>query len=189
DRGFVVVEHVHLAPDPVPALLSSMLSDPAAPRLVLTADPVDGIRPPVRELLARCPGQVRVPALRQRIRELGDLAAALAQELGRPDLRLGPSALTALSERSWPGNLAELRAVLAAVPVRESPLPVRREDLPVDYRATSRVSRLGGRERAEREAIIEALRESGGNKVHAAAQLGISRTTLYSRIRALGIAG
>ncbi|EME65034.1 Fis family transcriptional regulator [Rhodococcus ruber BKS 20-38] len=189
DRGFVVVEHVHLAPDPVPALLSSMLSDPAAPRLVLTADPLDDIRPPVRELLARCPGQVRVPALRQRIRELGDLAAALAQELGRGDLRLGPSALTALSERSWPGNLAELRAVLAAVPVRESPLPVRREDLPVDYRATSRVSRLGGRERAEREAIIEALRESGGNKVHAAAQLGISRTTLYSRIRALGIAG
>ncbi|MDO1479021.1 sigma-54-dependent Fis family transcriptional regulator [Rhodococcus ruber] len=189
DGGAVVVEHVHLAPNPVLALLSSMLSDPGPARLVLTADPLDVLRPPVRELLARCPGQVRVPALRHRIRELGDLACALAQELGRPDLRLGPSALTALSERSWPGNLAELRAALAAVPVRESPLPARREDLPVDYRATSRVSRLGGRERAEREAIIEALRDSGGNKVHAAAQLGISRTTLYSRIRALGIAG
>ncbi|OOL30053.1 Fis family transcriptional regulator, partial [Rhodococcus rhodochrous] len=189
DGGVVVVEHVHLAPDPVLALLSSMLSDPAAARLVLTADPLDDVRPPVRELLARCPGQVRVPALRQRIRELGDLASALARELDRPDLRLGPSALTALSERSWPGNLAELRAVLAAIPERESPLPVRVEDLPVEYRATSRVSRLGGRERAEREAIIEALRESGGNKVHAAARLGISRTTLYSRIRALGIAG
>ncbi|ANZ24357.1 Fis family transcriptional regulator [Rhodococcus sp. WB1] len=189
DGGVVVVEHVHLAPDPVLALLSSMLSDPAAARLVLTADPLDDVRPTVRELLARCPGQVRVPALRQRIRELGDLASALARELDRPDLRLGPSALTALSERSWPGNLAELRAVLAAIPERESPLPVRVEDLPVEYRATSRVSRLGGRERAEREAIIEALRESGGNKVHAAARLGISRTTLYSRIRALGIAG
>lgn len=49
------------------------------------------------------------------------------------------------------------------------------------------MARLGGRERAERDAIVEALNESGGNKVHAAARLGISRTTLYSRIRALDI--
>ncbi|WFR73862.1 helix-turn-helix domain-containing protein [Prescottella defluvii] len=61
------------------------------------------------------------------------------------------------------------------------------EDLPEDYRAPGRVARLGGRERAERDAIIEALQESHGNKVHAAARLGISRTTLYSRIRALDI--
>ena len=50
------------------------------------------------------------------------------------------------------------------------------------------MAKLGGLERAEREAIIDALRDSGGNKVHAAAALGISRTTLYSRIKALGIA-
>ncbi len=177
----VVVEHVHVAPDPVLRLLVSVLE--SGPRFVFTSDPLDTVREPVRELLTRCVGRVRIPALRHRIREIGDLAASLADELGRPDIRLGPGAVAALAGRSWPGNLAELRAVLAGIPERESSLPLRAEDLAPEYRSTGRVAKLGGLERAEREAIIDALRDSGGNKVHAAAGLGISRTTLYSRIK------
>ncbi|WP_225625968.1 helix-turn-helix domain-containing protein [Streptomyces werraensis] len=40
-------------------------------------------------------------------------------------------------------------------------------------------------ERAEQDAIVAALRASGSNKLHAARWLGISRTTLYSRMRTL----
>lgn len=183
----VLIEHVHLAPDSVLALIASLVANPAGPRIVMTSDPVDTVPPAARDLLARCGNQVSVPALRHRIRELDGLVAALADQLGRADLRLGPSALAALSEHAWPGNLVELRAVLAGLSDRPDGGVVRVEDLPEDYRAPGRIARLGGRERAERDAIVEALSESGGNKVHAAARLGISRTTLYSRIRALDI--
>lgn len=183
----VLIEHVHLAPDSVLALIASLVANPAGPRIVMTSDPMDTVPPAARDLLARCGNQVSVPALRHRIRELDGLVAALADQLGRADLRLGPSALAALSEHAWPGNLVELRAVLAGLPDRPDGGVVRVEDLPEDYRAPGRIARLGGRERAERDAIVEALSESGGNKVHAAARLGISRTTLYSRIRALDI--
>ncbi|NKR94800.1 Fis family transcriptional regulator [Rhodococcus hoagii] len=183
----VLIEHVHLAPDSVLALIASLVANPAGPRIVMTSDPVDTVPPAARDLLARCGNQVSVPALRHRIRELDGLVGALADQLGRSDLRLGPSALAALSEHAWPGNLVELRAVLAGLPDRPDGGVVRVEDLPEDYRAPGRIARLGGRERAERDAIVEALSESGGNKVHAAARLGISRTTLYSRIRALDI--
>ncbi|WP_137724960.1 sigma-54-dependent Fis family transcriptional regulator [Prescottella subtropica] len=184
---WVLVEHVHLAPDPVLALLSSLVAAGDGPRPVLTSDPPVTVRRPVRDLLARCGAQVAVPALRQRIRELPALVTALVHDLGREGLRMGPSALTALSEHTWPGNLTELRAVLAGLPARPPAGAIRAVDLPEEYRGSGRVARLGGRERAERDAIIEALQESHGNKVHAAARLGISRTTLYSRIRALEI--
>ncbi|WP_223838513.1 helix-turn-helix domain-containing protein [Saccharopolyspora pogona] len=60
-------------------------------------------------------------------------------------------------------------------------------DLPAGYRDAGRTARLTGRERAERDAIVEALRATGGNKVHAAQRLGISRTTVYSRMRVFGL--
>lgn len=185
--SYVLIEHVHLAPESVLALVASLVANPAGPRIVVTSDPVDTVPPTARDLLARCGNQVAVPALRHRIRELDGLVTALARELGRADLGIGPSASAALSEHAWPGNLVELRAVLAGLPDRPDGGVIRVEDLPEDYRAPGRVARLGGRERAERDAIVEALSESGGNKVHAAARLGISRTTLYSRIRALDI--
>jgi transcriptional regulator of acetoin/glycerol metabolism len=46
-----------------------------------------------------------------------------------------------------------------------------------------------GLEQAERQAIVAALAAAEGNKSTAATALGISRTTLYARIRALGIIG
>ena len=60
-------------------------------------------------------------------------------------------------------------------------------DLPQAYRTTTRTRNLAGRERAERIAIIEALKVHDGNKARAAKDLGISRTTLYACMRALKI--
>ncbi|HQV16900.1 MAG TPA: helix-turn-helix domain-containing protein, partial [Gordonia sp. (in: high G+C Gram-positive bacteria)] len=51
----------------------------------------------------------------------------------------------------------------------------------------TRAGRLLGRERAERQAIISALDAADRNKSRAAKALGISRTTLYTRMRALDI--
>ena len=57
-------------------------------------------------------------------------------------------------------------------------------DLPETHRSTTREKQLAGRERAEREAIIRALVGCDGNKAKASKELGVSRTTLYARMRA-----
>ncbi|MPZ04319.1 transcriptional regulator, partial [Micrococcus luteus] len=59
-------------------------------------------------------------------------------------------------------------------------------ELPASHRGEGTVPLLG-LERAEREAIIDALESAGGNKVRAAAALGVSRATLYRRLRTLRI--
>jgi transcriptional regulator of acetoin/glycerol metabolism len=137
-------------------------------------------------MIARCPERIAVPPLRQRLGELPEIAQAMLDEI-EPGLSLTSTALEALVAGEWPGNLTELRVVLTRTARDRASTRLGLADLPDAYRTSSRVSRLAGRERAERQAIIDALQECGGNKVHAAAKLGISRSTLYSRIRALEV--
>jgi transcriptional regulator of acetoin/glycerol metabolism len=124
--------------------------------------------------------------LRQRSREFADIAQAILDSL-EPGIRLTASTIEALVAREWPGNLAELSVVLRTAVRRRTSANIAVSDLPESYRTPPRVTRLAGRERAERQAIIDALQECGGNKVHAANALGISRSTLYTRMRALDI--
>ena len=60
-------------------------------------------------------------------------------------------------------------------------------DLPEGYRGRARCRTLTPIEQAQRDAIVDALRVTKGNKKDAAKRLGISRTTLYSAIRTFGI--
>ena len=97
----------------------------------------------------------------------------------------------------WPGNVRELenaveRAVILLrgdhVTEKELPLsitePYQQEDGPVSTPAPS----IGNRslEDVEREAILEALDEAGGNKSKAARKLGITRKTLHSKLKKYG---
>ncbi|UQE74493.1 Fis family transcriptional regulator [Gordonia sp. PP30] len=171
-------------------LLAAVAGRSAAdPALVVVTGPPDSLSPSASALVARCRRRTTLPPLRQRPTEL----AALGQEILRArDVRLTLStdASDALVSQEWPGNLREFATVLseAADAARaRGARTVDVADLPDGYRSTSRVSRLLGLEQAERLAIVEALDAASGNKSHAAKRLGISRTTLYARIRALGI--
>lgn len=194
-RGDVlVVEQVQLLPESVHPLLAEALTG-AGPRIVLTGCPEPDLPRPVAALVARCPERVELPPLRQRRAELSDIAQAMVDDIA-PGARLTASTLEALGAAQWPGNLAELTVVLgkaaataAAKAAGSERIRIAVADLPARCRTTDRVTRLGGRERAERQAIVDALAECGGNKVHAAAQLGISRSTLYTRMRALDVTG
>ncbi|MFF0815713.1 sigma-54-dependent Fis family transcriptional regulator [Rhodococcus sp. NPDC003318] len=202
----LVVEQVQLLPESVHPLLAGALAG-TGPRIVLTACPEPDLPRPVAALVARCPERVVLPPLRQRRAELPDIAQVMLDEIA-PGARLTASAIEALGAAQWPGNLAELTVVLDKAVARaraaksaadgaardpsrsvgnRAPLRITVADLPARCRTSDRVTRLGGRERAERQAIVDALTECGGNKVHAAAQLGISRSTLYTRMRALDI--
>lgn len=191
DRGVpLVIDGVDLLDDRSITLLGTAIGTATtdAP-IVLVSGPRDRAGSQIGALLARCTTGIELAPLRQRSAELGALAAAALTGLDE-HVRLSGAATDALLSQDWPGNFVELHAVLheAARSTRaRASRVIEPSDLPAAYRTTSRVAHLSGREQAERAAIVEALDHAGGNKVHAARNLGISRTTLYSRMRALDI--
>ncbi|MCJ0903980.1 helix-turn-helix domain-containing protein [Rhodococcus sp. ARC_M6] len=185
--GTVVIEQVQLLPDSVVPLVADLIdSSVDGLRILLTSGPAPELPPTTAALMSRCTFRIGIAPLRDRRSEVPDLAQAMLDGI-QPDLRLTASAVEALSAADWPGNLAELRVVLTRAAEERSSNRIDVADLPEEYRTTAKVSRLAGREKAERQAIIGALKDCGGNKVHASAQLGISRSTLYTRMRALDI--
>jgi hypothetical protein len=100
---------------------------------------------------------------------------------------MSPAALQALMRWSWPGNLTELVDTVTGL-VRDVPGPViERRHLPARIRDASPRRQLTLIEEAERSAIVRALQECAGNKSEAATLLGIGRTTLYRRLKQLGL--
>jgi formate hydrogenlyase transcriptional activator len=144
-----------------------------------------------------------IPPLRDRIDDLPALATRFARQcarrLGRPAPTIPPATMNALKRWSWPGNIRELQNVIerAVIQSVDSRLEVSLHDLQPRYRpggtkprpaaAPSPVTTLHD---AEREAILRALRDSGGviaGPTGAAARLGLRRTTLHSKMQRLGI--
>jgi transcriptional regulator of acetoin/glycerol metabolism len=102
-------------------------------------------------------------------------------------LQLMPSAVAALVAHSWPGNLRELHAVLEHATQRRWGQVIALKDLPDGYRSEVPDRPLAPLDQAQRDVIIATLQRLDGNKVQAARELGLSRTTLYARMKALRI--
>ncbi|MFE5909310.1 sigma-54-dependent Fis family transcriptional regulator [Streptomyces wedmorensis] len=194
----VLIEDVQLLPPELVTQAARLLRSrdsgdgPAdtGPWTVLTSAPVPRLPSEHAALAARCLTRIELPPLRARHEELPSLVSELLRRL-RPEarLRFTPGALEALAAHPWPGNLHELREVLLHVLDHRSAGDVTARDLPPALRAAPRVRRLSMLERAEYETIVAALRDCADNKVHTARRLGMSRATLYRRMRALGIDG
>lgn len=186
--GAVVVDGLEQLDDALLGLVGAHAASRRPPYVVLVSAPRDELTGRAAALAATCLDPVVVLPLAQRAGELGTLVAAMLRDLGAdPSLHLVPSALRVLAAHPWPGNLAELRAVVAHVADRRHSGGATVDDLPEAYRAGGPSRPLTPLARAERDAIAAALREHGGNKLRAARSLGISRTTLYAKVRALGI--
>jgi transcriptional regulator of acetoin/glycerol metabolism len=102
-------------------------------------------------------------------------------------LRLSAGALRVLLDWDWPGNLRELRTVLEAAASRRSAGDVLDTDVALAARPRSARGARTPLEHAERDTIRAALDRARGNKSIAASELGIGRTTLYRKLRELGI--
>jgi two-component system response regulator AtoC len=141
---------------------------------------------------------VNVPALRQRPEDVEPLAfyfvEQLARELRRDPPSLTPDAIQILESYHWPGNVRELRNVLERVMILEDTQEIRAEHLPLELRGHSPASISGDYvfdlpaggvdlENVERDLIVQALARSGGNVVHAARLIGLSRDTLRYRMK------
>lgn len=106
---------------------------------------------------------------------------------------LSEEAFEALQSYRWPGNVRELRNVIEyAFVVGEGEVlaygdlpPELRGEGPVDSREVDRGGGESGR--SERQEIVAALRAAGGSREEAAIALGISRTTLWRRMKEYGI--
>jgi transcriptional regulator of acetoin/glycerol metabolism len=160
----------------------------AAARVVLTATRPHG-RP--GGLLDEARAALAVPPLRDRAADLPGLVDDLLGELAPADgprPRCTAQALTALRTQPWPGNVRELRRVLATALVTAMHFDIGVRHLPEGYRAGPPTRPLARLESTERDAIVAALEKAGGNKERAAADLGISRATIYRKIRRFGIA-
>ena len=189
-EGTVCLENIDQLPDALVTVVTDSLSRGDGPRLILTSVPVGQLNDATQALASMCLNRLDLQPLSKRGSELPEIAKRLVRELSpTANIRLIPSVLEVLSSRPWPGNLHELKAVLAHVVQHRHSGDVTVADLPEEYRVTSGGRRLYGRERSERDAIVDALRRFEGNKLRAAQDLGISRTTLYARIKALKITG
>ncbi|QJI31227.1 sigma-54-dependent Fis family transcriptional regulator [Pseudomonas sp. ADAK18] len=137
--------------------------------------------------------EVSLPPLRERTDKSQLLDFLLAEEAGEQSVLLDASARQALLAFAWPGNVRQLRTVLRTLAALCEDGCVGLEDLPVMIRqARSQAiavdepsdSPLGD---AERLALLNALEQQRWHMSHTAEQLGVSRNTLYRKLRKHGI--
>jgi transcriptional regulator of acetoin/glycerol metabolism len=129
------------------------------------------------------PRTVDVPPLRHHIDDLAQLVPHLLEQIPNGDrLTCSPAALAQLSRLNWPGNVAQLRGVLLYVVQHRRSGTIELADLPPECRSTSRRV-LTPIEALERDAIVNALRDRNESPTAAAKNLGMSRATIYRKIR------
>jgi transcriptional regulator with GAF, ATPase, and Fis domain len=135
-----------------------------------------------------------VPPLRQRREDIPVLAEHFWREaISRVGSRatLGAATLAALARHDWPGNVRELQNVLAALAVRcarRGVIPVAALPPPFGAAATSSAWRLDrARQIFEEQFVRAALARSGGRRVRAAEELGLTRQGLTKLMARLGI--
>ncbi len=138
---------------------------------------------------------LRIPALRERIRDIPPLCSHFAEELAcehnRPTRPLSRETIQHLVRHRWPGNVRELRNVIEHGVIMSAGDAIELDHLPTWTRTINVSSSRGpnanslreAMQRPERHMILGALRQAGWNKRLAAQKLGVSRSTLYNKIK------
>jgi two-component system, NtrC family, response regulator len=132
------------------------------------------------------------------LRERGEDIVALAREFlqryaaaeDRSKLVFAPDAMRALTHYSWPGNVRELQNRVKRAVIMASGSRVTAKDLELQQSqdlVSSAATLREAREQVEREMVQQALKKNSGRITAAAADLGISRPTLYELMEKLGI--
>jgi DNA-binding NtrC family response regulator len=140
--------------------------------------------------------EMEVPPLRERRADIEPLANSLlrdvARDLALPPRRIDAGAMAALRAFDWPGNVRELRNRLVRAASFASGEVIRAQDLFPEHRREESLDRRKEtleevRSRAERQRITEALSRFDGRIADTAQSLGISRVTLWSKMKRLGL--
>ncbi len=146
---------------------------------------------------------VEIPPLRDRPEDVPLLTDHILQRWalanGRDTVRVTPMAMKGLIAYDYPGNVRELENIVERAAVLAVDGAVDLANLPDDVReriihgpdaATGgliRADRFSPIELSERETIRDLLRDNGGNRIDTAKRLGMSRTTLWRKIKKYGL--
>ncbi|MFZ1918357.1 MAG: sigma 54-interacting transcriptional regulator [Terriglobales bacterium] len=137
--------------------------------------------------------QLRVPPLRERPEDISSLARHFLK-LKASDRSLSQDALTALQAHAWPGNIRELRNLIAKFAMAAEDRQITADEVAAELHqergsavAVRPVLPQGNLENMEEQMIIRALEQTGGHRSQAAERLGISRRTLSRKLREYGI--
>jgi transcriptional regulator of acetoin/glycerol metabolism len=191
--GTLILRHVDRLPAAVLRALAELLAaarrgaDPPRTWVVATRRLGAPRSDELDDLIGCFPSSVQVPPLRHHIEDLPELVRLLIARLTRgADLTCSAEAMRQLMRNRWPGNVAQLREMLCKIVAHRRTGVIELADLPADALATTRRV-LSPLESIERDAVVEALINSAGNRVEAARHLGMSRATIYRKIRYYGI--
>ncbi len=143
--------------------------------------------------------ELRLPPLRERRADIPLLAQAFlkefAKENGKPVNDFTAETLEAMMKYPWPGNVRELRTAMEhavvfcrgdAIGLRDLPQNVRE---PLAMEAPVLAQDEVSLHEAEKQLLLRALKECGGNRTHAAKRMGISRRTLHRKLHAYHVEG
>jgi two-component system nitrogen regulation response regulator NtrX len=141
---------------------------------------------------------VRVPALRERTSDIPALVAhflePLARDMGRRAPVFSQGALEALARHAFPGNVRELRNLVERLVIMNPGARIGADHVTAALPAAAAAAGPGmpaalaeAVREFERRHIEAALAAEGGNRTRAAARLGLERSHLYKKLRALGL--
>jgi two-component system nitrogen regulation response regulator NtrX len=140
---------------------------------------------------------IRVPALRERPQDIRPMAEYFLEDFcvrnGFRRKTFHAEVWDAFESCKWPGNARELRNAVERMAILSHDDMLTAAAIPLELRMPqrdngARSSVQEARESAEREHVLRALEEAGWNVSSAARALGMERTNLHKRIRALGLA-
>ena len=142
---------------------------------------------------------LRVPPLRERAEDLPLLCerflAGLRRPVARRMSRVTPEAVRAMAAYPWPGNVRELQNALEYAALQAGEEDIGPGHLPAEIRAAAGSGAEGGAPRPrpssdeERLGLVSLLERCGWNRSRAAREMGVSRVTLWKRMKRLGVGG
>lgn len=140
--------------------------------------------------------QITMPPLRERLEDIPELVQLFLDELKVEYQMTAPSfteeAFELLLQYNWPGNIRELRNIIERAVIISEQNEIGMKELlslfPKSQNLTKKPSSLTEEKRLlEKERIEQVLKRTHGNKSAAAKELGMSRVTLYKKIKKYGI--
>jgi sigma-54 dependent transcriptional regulator, acetoin dehydrogenase operon transcriptional activator AcoR len=130
--------------------------------------------------------QLRLPALRERSEDIPQLVEYFMKQLsghyGKSDIRIHPETMEILKTYSWPGNIRELKNVVEQALFNMEGDMILPCDLPPELAKGNEQKIL-----SEKDQFLEAIRAVDGSITQAAERLGISRATMYRKMKQWGI--
>ena len=135
--------------------------------------------------------QIHLPALRERKEDIEDIATHFLQLYGKkynkPNLKINIKAMDKLRANPWLGNIRELQHTIEKAVILSDSDELRSEDFLFGFELESISSQPETLEEMEKKMIISALARHGQNLTLVANKLGITRPTLYTKIKKYGI--